>query len=341
MPSPEQQARFFTNLQLLLAEGEFVSTYKFALLIALVRWAVEHPDHDEVQPIDAAELAPHFIELYWPQVLPFAAGGVLVQERGGQGLRVINLITEEQKTCNGTLLDLPVLRRDQLLAQVRAHVGSMPLWKLHTVNGEQIPFLYHRGTSDREIVFEPGIVACLVDFAQLVEDAVKASWLRFVLRWNPNLLGATCQVEDHLFPGERKTLAVWREALDDLQAERCFYCEGAMRGDVAVDHFLPWSRYARDLGHNFVLAHAECNGRKRNHLASSIHLARWCERNEQHGSDLARRFDERGLPHDLPTLKRVACALYRVVAISGANVWHAGRALVPLTDDWRRILGCA
>ncbi len=30
---------------------------------------------------------------------------------------------------------------------------------------------------------------------------------------------------------------------------------GAMKQDPHVDHFIPWSRYPRDLARNFVLAH--------------------------------------------------------------------------------------
>src|SRR5262245_21270429 len=70
-PSADDQARFLNNLQLLLADGEYVSTYKFALLLSLVRWAIEHPLYDERTEIDAAELAPYFVELYWPHVVPF------------------------------------------------------------------------------------------------------------------------------------------------------------------------------------------------------------------------------------------------------------------------------
>lgn len=73
-PTPEQQVRFFQNLQYLLAEGEFVSTDKFALLLALGRWAIENPEHDERDPLDVGALAGHFLDLYWPQARPFSAG---------------------------------------------------------------------------------------------------------------------------------------------------------------------------------------------------------------------------------------------------------------------------
>ena len=44
----------------------------------------------------------------------------------------------------------------------------------------------------------------------------------------------------------------------------------------------PWSRYPIDLGHNFVLAHAGCNGAKAYHTRrQAMRLGRWVERNRQ------------------------------------------------------------
>jgi hypothetical protein len=36
----------------------------------------------------------------------------------------------------------------------------------------------------------------------------------------------------------------------------------SLRPATAVNHFVPWSRYPRDLAHNLVLAHGGCNSRK-------------------------------------------------------------------------------
>ena len=44
-PTAEEQLRFLTNLQRLLAEGQFVATYKYALLLALADIAVESGDN--------------------------------------------------------------------------------------------------------------------------------------------------------------------------------------------------------------------------------------------------------------------------------------------------------
>src|SRR5262245_18069895 len=95
------EARFVRGRQYLLTEGKFVNTYKSALLLSLTRWPVEHPGHDERQPVDVREFALHFAALYWPHVRPFRVAGeraaaerepayagvwrgVLVQDRGAR-----------------------------------------------------------------------------------------------------------------------------------------------------------------------------------------------------------------------------------------------------------------
>ena len=37
------------------------------------------------------------------------------------------------------------------------------------------------------------------------------------------------------------------EPLREMQHGRCFYCERVLPAAVAVDHFIPWSRYPSDL----------------------------------------------------------------------------------------------
>lgn len=365
-PTTDQQARFVTNLQRLLTEGEFVNTYKFALLLSLSRWAVEHPDHDERNPLDVRELAPHFAELYWPHVQPFAEpnhraarvaearprfgspddddrSSVLRQDRGQrtphQEPRVLKRIRSAQ-TVATRLHNLPAAEREVLLKEIRRSIADMPLPRLHTVrdSSEPMRFLYNPGPRKYELRFEPGMVACLTHFAPLVEEIVRSAWVRFVLRCNPHLLGAPAKLEDFLFPQSRANLMTLRTPLASVQGDECFYCTKTIGGTPAVDHFLPWSRYRRDLGHNFVLAHSACNQAKSDHLASYEHLQRWHARNEAHGDVLAAQFDAAQLPHDWPTLQRVASSLYELAAGNTAMVWHRAKTLVPLDARWRQLL---
>lgn len=138
---------------------------------------------------------------------------------------------------------------------------------------------------------------CLVDFSPLIEHSVRSAWLRFVLRCNQGLLGASAQLEEFLFPTSRGALDGWRPILRELQRGECFYCEDSIGDLGAVDHFLPWTRYARDLGPNFVLAHCVCNSRKSDHLAAVGHLERWCRRNHDQRTFLENSCRQRSLPH--------------------------------------------
>jgi len=72
-------------------------------------------------------------------------------------------------------------------------------------------------------------------------------------------VGGATDLELFLFGGARVDLSAARAALQEMQENRCFYCGSLMRQDPHVDHFIPWSRYPRDLAQNFVLAHGACN----------------------------------------------------------------------------------
>ena len=75
-PSPTDQIRFIANVERILAEGSFVATYKYALLVALVELAIERGDDSNrelVLPIH--DIADKFAELYWRQAAPYEADG--------------------------------------------------------------------------------------------------------------------------------------------------------------------------------------------------------------------------------------------------------------------------
>ena len=136
-------------------------------------------------------------------------------------------------------------------------------------------------------------------------------------------LGTTTDLAEFLFGSERNDLSPIRPILTDLQAGRCFYCHKDMKiGDV--DHFIPWSRYPVDLGHNFVLAHGKCNSAKGAMLAAEEHLARWVERNRDHGAEIARECDRARVAHDLNASMQVARWAYGQAASAGALAWLRG-----------------
>src|SRR5512134_95735 len=125
-----------------------------------------------------------------------------------------------------------------------------------------------------------------------------------------------------------------RSSLTEVQAGRCFYCARRIPGRGHVDHFVPWVRYPRDLGHNFVLAHDACNSRKGELLAGVPHLERWLERNATRRAELDRIFSEARMLHDAETSMHVAAWSYEQVERVGGLVWIEGDRFEHLGRGW-------
>lgn len=107
-PTSEQQVEFLRNVQRLLAEGQFVASYKFALLHALADLAVLKGD-DSGAPlkIGTKDIASKFVELYWRQARPFEVGGgatgLVLQQNTGRQAAIISQIAGAQRDCGGSL----------------------------------------------------------------------------------------------------------------------------------------------------------------------------------------------------------------------------------------------
>jgi hypothetical protein len=113
-----------------------------------------------------------------------------------------------------------------------------------------------------------------------------------------------------------------------------------LTGETAeVDHFIPWSRYNTDLGHNFVLAHQSCNRDKLDRLPGLEYLDRWTKRNSEVGQELGAEFQKSGLIYDLNATNKIARFAYEQAETSGSSVWIGKRnRLTTLTSDWRDII---
>jgi hypothetical protein len=348
-PSAEDQVQFLIRFQRLLDEGSFVATYKLALLLALAQASVEQGD-DSSRPLTLTtrQLAGHFLRFYWRQAMPYVPAGrsvegrVLKQNQGRQAAILRELAAARDRHAGS----LQALMRDatawsRLLRSTARTIEIMPLWRLQRVGRQELCFLYDRGATEHEIVLRPGIAYCFRRFLPLIQDLVQNAWTRFVrnIPENRPLVGEINELGEFLFGSERSSLSAFHPILRDLQCGRCFYCERAVGGQAAVDHFIPWSRYGVDLGHNFVLAHVDCNTRKNDRLASMDHLGRWCERNASRGAELAERFDEKALLHDVDASWQITRWAYQQAEAVEAQVWREKDDLVALDFRWRSLPG--
>ena len=342
--TPIDEVTFLRKLQRLLEEGDFVATYKFALLQALADLSVENesaPDGTLIVTLE--QLAEKFIEYYWRQARPFRNGLVLIQNAGRQA-SVLNRVAEAHSTYQASLA---TARRDsagwkRLSNTVAGIVDQMPLWKLQVIGGQPEEFLYRVDTyRDRRILLEPGVANCFRSFHPFIVNMVRGAWIDHLLRIraNQDLVGEQGDLSEFLFGSERRPLDEYRAILREYQSNRCFYCDQQVSSGGALDHFIPWMRYPVDLGHNFVFAHSSCNRHKRDYLAHPDHLARWREQNLDAADELSARFEDAVLRHDALRTRKIAAWAYEQAELAEAHVWISADQFQGLDPDWRMALG--
>ncbi|WP_109488545.1 HNH endonuclease [Occallatibacter savannae] len=340
-PSPEEQVQFLLKVQRLLGEGLFSATYKYALLMALADLSVEiGDDSGSSLDIDAERIAEKFIEYYWRQTLPFL-GSVVLRQNAGKAPVVVRLLLQIRNKYGDSLASA---QRDSiawraLARQIAANIRAMPLRYLQNVGRERIPFLYDppQGIAPKTIRLYPGVAFCLRRFHGLIAELVQAGWTKWVRQQNLSFIGESADLHEFLFGATRATLLPLQVPLRELQRNLCFYCQKPLR-QADVDHFVPWALYPLDLGHNFVLAHKECNSAKRDLLASEEHLSTWVERNRSHGEELGNEFDRLGVIHNLGSTTRIAHWAYSSASVASGLTWQARETLVPLRGEWLMLL---
>jgi 5-methylcytosine-specific restriction endonuclease McrA len=296
------------QILLLLDQGRFTTTYKYAVLLGLMDLCLENTAQSGAPPemVTTRQLAMKVVELYWPQVAPFAdSGGILRQTRGRPDQRATILARVEQlrDAAAAAMPGTPTVRRAEVelgeayrrcVDEVEWTLIRYPLVLLQRVGGEDTRFLYEifwdervregavrryqrgeRDAFDNAILFRPGVPQLLVQLNGLLRPLIHQQWAADVARINQ--LDET-RLHAHLFGAERRALTALRAPLLELQRGLCFYCCREVRTTAEVDHFLPWSRHPDDAIENLVVADRSCNNDKRDFLASADHVGRWRER---------------------------------------------------------------
>ncbi|MGI5310643.1 S24 family peptidase [Rheinheimera sp. WS51] len=326
----QQQLDFIAYIQRLLTEGDFTATYKFALLHAIADVCIEQPllaNLNELK-IDLATLADKLIILYWHHAMPFSSQhsdeSALLKQNAGAQSKVITVLFECQKNNIGNFRQLKQsnLYKSTFNAAMTT-LKNGPLWRLQILAKQEECFLYPHTRSTEFITLNPGIASCFRRFYDLVVYLARNAWLQKIqsIKHNQALIGPQSQLQEFLFGVDRNALTKAKPVLVELQANICFYCQKVMKGDVEVDHFIPFSRYANDLGHNFVAAHRTCNNNKRDFLAAQVHRERWQEQNlVVNGQAITRDLSDYFYCDEAKSLA-VSNWAYQVAAESDAKLW--------------------
>ena len=329
IPTPQEQLKFLKQIQQILQSGTFSSTYKFALLMSLVRLAIEQgEDTGRELVLDYLDIAEKFIDLYWKQSLPLQFNEYdpfVLQQSTGQQAAIINHIRQAQSQFK----TLAAARRDsifwlKLKKSVATTVKQMPVVYLQNINGQTFEFLYGLENSKQKLHLLPKVMYCLRQFSEIIEELCQKRWIDFIRGNRKNLLvlDGLPDLNEFMFSPSRNQLGQVANVLLDLQQCQCFYCGKSLKNrKYAVDHFIPWSLYPADTGHNFVLADDVCNSQKSNYLASEDFLEQWMIRNQLHNQTIQSEISQLGFLTDLERSHRVAGWAYEQAKENGYLMW--------------------
>jgi 5-methylcytosine-specific restriction endonuclease McrA len=336
MPDDNSDAAisFVEKLLVLLDEGAFTATYKYAVLLALIDLCMERaaPDGGTPARLPTAAIAEKVVALYWPHSSLFRGTGgavVLRQNSGGQAAILSAIMHLRERLGSRTATTAGQARTadpDSFAALVRDvewKLVQMPLPRLQQFGNGYDPFLYDidwttdvrrsdfvGGAHDFAVRLRPGVGGHLVRLNGLLRPLIKRQWADLVTRFNRDAVEEST-LEEFLFGMPRRPTGGLLRGLRELQANRCFYCQGTMRHALDIDHFIPWARHPDDAIHNLVVAHRLCNNSKRDFLAAAPHVARWSQRlRGPTGQQLHQLAIEQRWASHLATSRNVARAIY-------------------------------
>ena len=330
MSAMQQQLDFIAYIQRMLVEGDFSATYKYALLHAIADVCIEQPlQSEQVElKIDLATLTDKLIVLYWHHAVPFAPDksgeNALLKQNSGTQSKVISLLYECQQK---NITHLQQLKQSKYYKTTHREVlntlKKQPLWRLQKLSKQDVCFLYPHTNSNEYITLNAGIASCFRRFYDLVTYLAKSGWLQKIqsITYNKNLIGLSSELHDFLFGFDRNALTKAKPVLVELQSNNCFYCQKPMKNDVEVDHFIPFARYANDLGHNFVAAHRTCNNNKRDFLAAQQHRERWQKQNLVVNSQIISNELSAYFHCDADKSLAVSNWAYQVAQANNAKLW--------------------
>ena len=348
-PSPADQIRFIANVERILAEGSFVATYKYALLVALVELAIERGDDSNRElALPIHDIADKFAELYWRQAAPYEADGVsgpglVLHQNQGKQASAISRLVKLRNEMQGSRSTLAQARRSAdwspLVAQMRSLLKTMPLWRLQRVGHEDIRFLYEPGPGKGSITLLPGVACHLRERAPLIRRLAETEWLRFVLslKQNQPVLGRAVGLSEFLFGSSRAALSLKvSKPLRELQHGRCFYCRATCRwrppsitSSRGRDTRATWRTTSCWPTAPAIPARATC------WAASPISNGGW-NSSSDHDSDLLQLGTEAGLLVDRATSVAVAEWSYGHAERVHAEVWLGGKEYGHLSSELAR-----
>lgn len=329
IPTATEQLKFLKKIQRILQSGKFTSTYKFALLISLTQLSIEQGD-DSGAPLtlEYVDIAEKFIDLYWRQSLPFQFESqeafVLLQNKGSQA-GIVNAVIKSQnqyKTIAALKNHIPAWQL--LIDNIASTIKLYPVAHLQNIDSDHDEFLYSLRHSTQHLILLPKVAYCLRQFSGIIEELCQKAWMDHIRlnKKNGVVLSDLPDLETFLFKNNRSSLGKVTDVLKEIQNNHCFYCGKKIQSSKsAVDHFIPWSLYSADTGHNFVLADSTCNSKKSNFLADIPFYEQWQQRNHDFNGLITQELSSLGFLTDLDRSANIANWAYEQAKENNYTLW--------------------
>lgn len=338
----------------ILSEGSRETTYKHALLMALIDWSVENAGTTRVPTSDLAEIV---LRLYWDQGQPyFSAGGEALpikQGKPGQpDVKITALVRElraksDSKFLHGVAKEAPRTLK-MTLDSIERVLVAQPIPRLQTIGKTTSEFLYSckwppkqslnklRASGIASIELLPGVSEVFRSLGPLFRTMIEMHWIQDVAKWS-GLKVEEDSLRDHLFGSEREQLLPKaREMLAEFHGNLCFYCETKLQ-KFHVDHFVPWSKHPNEAIENLVPSCVKCNLSKSDVLPSPRYFQLWMARFAHQ-----RKFEEiaeEGLCESNPRRSMRVARSISAELRSGSVVWDGPNGFLQFDEQMEVTLG--
>ncbi len=342
----------------ILQSGRKTSTYKLAVLQALIDCCMERVPDDQHASVDVPldELTERVIDLYWPQTRPLAWNDHRPLRQASEGSEILDAVEDLRKAAKAgpnrlladAISDAPGAYANTF-KKVKRTLVRYPLRLLQNVPGDTDAFLYDDEWIQNDptlaeidkpgniIQLRPGVAFAMAKLSGLLKPALKWLWADKVWKSNRQLFQGGLDVQQYLFE-DRIPLTRIAPALKEKFGPKCFYCD-ATAPQVTIfhiDHVLPLSATKLNGLANLVLACPPCNSSKSDHFPVVEHVERSLGIATPPGTPTRDEavLDEIGRAvhwdAQFDRVKRAARGWYRTAG-AGAPLWHAvGLPLEPL-----------
>ena len=292
-PTEDNMRQTFLSI---ITKGRKDNTYKFALARALLDYCKENPsDQTRVHEISYEYLSSKFLKYYWHQECKFHIKQDFKTKSSPKVTQAIRGVFGKNSPGDFALLDKTDIQKteNRILKDVFGNARnktSLVVPKFQKIlkgqYAEEKQIFYTYSDEDNKIYLKPQAHEFFSRNYGLLFGTVLAEWAKYLEKINGSLPKLVAKIEQNDL--QRGNLTEYRRMYLE-HTDCCFYCGDKLeKGDIHVDHFIPWSYIFEDEAWNLVLACSGCNLKKSDSLPKSDFKKELILRNNRKRSNISR-----------------------------------------------------